>query len=853
MRLASWTVGLSIGVALALLTEATPRAAVVVGVPTAALAVVLLRWERPLWAELAVALAIGVYAGARAAEATPLPPGLVALGEDDGPELDGGARSAALASIEGWVLSAPEAASSGGREGSRLRVWATRVDGVDLASDQELTVGVSVANGVPALLPGDAVHFEGRLRSVRGLANPGVTDGTLVMRAAGVDVFAGVGAAAMMQVVAAPFQTAPGVDPRRRRPLGLTLLRAAAVARQRLGLAIDRVVVGPPGVLLHTAVLGERRATESAVEAGFRAAGATHVLSVSGLHLAAIAVVCFSGGRWILAHIPRLPLWLDVRAAAAALALPAIAFYTLLTGAAVATVRSAAMMAVALAGLMIGRRGSATGAIAGAVLLLLGWSPLVMADVSFQLSLLSVLALTIVAPRLAPAGRETASTGGRTWWRPVVRWLGRLGAASVAAGATTAPLVAHAFGEIAPAGPVGNLVLVPLIELVVVPFGLAGAVVGALGATGASVPFLTVAAWASRGSLAVAELFRLHAPLWLTRSPGVFETAGLSLGIACALWSAGGGAHRRSVRAVAAVLLAASSVSLVAQEIRRRSSSELVVTFLDVGQGDAAVIQAPGGRTLLIDAGGTYDGSFDPGERVIEPFLRARGIVRVDLMALSHPHPDHQGGMHRIVQRFPVGVLWTSGDDGRNPDYHLLVREARAAGVAMPVPKRWLGGGLTLEPLGPFVTVGADGAGEHIGPTAGVSVNDASLVLRAAFGARAVLFTGDIEADGEGELCGRTTVGQVVAADVLKVPHHGSRTSSSDEVLDAVHPGLAIMSLGWHNRFRFPRPEVVERYRARGIRLLRTDLHGAVTLTIGPDGHLTVTCARGCEAPAMPP
>jgi competence protein ComEC len=132
-------------------------------------------------------------------------------------------------------------------------------------------------------------------------------------------------------------------------------------------------------------------------------------------------------------------------------------------------------------------------------------------------------------------------------------------------------------------------------------------------------------------------------------------------------------------------------------------------------------------------------------------------------------------------------------------------------------------------------------------------VNDASLVVRAAFGGRSVLFTGDIEADGEGELDGRTSVGQVVASDVLKVPHHGSRTSSSSELLDTVRPGLAVMSLGWRNRFRFPRLEVVDRYRVRGIRLLRTDLHGAVTVTISPDGSLSTICARGCGQQGLPP
>jgi competence protein ComEC len=152
---------------------------------------------------------------------------------------------------------------------------------------------------------------------------------------------------------------------------------------------------------------------------------------------------------------------------------------------------------------------------------------------------------------------------------------------------------------------------------------------------------------------------------------------------------------------------------------------------------------------------------------------------------------------------------------------------------------------LLLQPLGPFV---GDERGEWIGPPRGLSVNDASLVVRAAVSGRALLFAGDLEADGEGELAGRAALGEAVAADVLKVPHHGSRTSSTPELIGAVAPAVAVISLGWHNRFHFPAPEVVARYEAAGARVLRTDRDGAVTVTIDPDGALAVSCERGCPA-----
>jgi competence protein ComEC len=160
-----------------------------------------------------------------------------------------------------------------------------------------------------------------------------------------------------------------------------------------------------------------------------------------------------------------------------------------------------------------------------------------------------------------------------------------------------------------------------------------------------------------------------------------------------------------------------------------------------------------------------------------------------------------------------VGAFWSSGDDGHNPEYRRFLALARQRAVATPDVAETRLGGASIVPLGPFESA-ADGASERIAAPAGLTVNDASLVLRVGFAGRGVLFAGDLEADGEGELTGRRDVGQIVAADVLKVPHHGSRTSSTPELVDAVAPALAVISLGWRNQFHFPAPEVVARYAA---------------------------------------
>ena len=807
MLLPYWCACFAIGIAFGA-TVSFARVPSGVAVVCALLLAAALAWRRAERVAVGAFLfAVGLLWVCRAAPADNTERGRAAAAAVFGGHVD----DDQLAALEGVVLHGPETAA----HGTRLVVAIDRVDGRPLSG----TVQLSVATGWPDFGPGERVHFSSRLRAARGLRNPGLSDPAIAFRAAGIDALTGVSSAGDIARAA----QAPSDGPR----------RLAFRARRAMRAAIEAEATGEAAAFLRTAVLGERRGVSDEVEAHFRAAGATHVLSVSGLHLAAVAGLFFLCVRALAARIPRLPLLIDPRAVAAVVALPALAFFTLLTGEAVATERSALMIAVGMVAFIVGRSPSGPSAVAAAGLALLVSSPLLLFDVSLQLSFASVIGMVMLARALGPRGRAGH------WWTRVGFWLWRFGAATASATAATAPLVAHHFGEIAPASPLGNLALVPLVELVVVPCGLLGAALGSWAQWLGHWP-LRVAVLATRAALAIAAAFGAHAPVWLCRMPNTFETVALSAGLLLGAGAAVAPPGRRRLRwAAALVFLVLASGSLVVRDVVRRCDPSLRVTFLDVGQGDAAVIEVPGGRTLVIDGGGTYDGSFDPGQRVVEPFLRRRGVASIDLMALSHPHPDHMGGLQWLVQRFGVRALWTSGDDGKNPAYARLLSAAQARGTpAAPPAPTWFGP-LFAEPLGPWL----DG---RIAAPPGMSVNDASLVLRLDFAGRALLFPGDLEADGESELVGRATAGQTVRADVLKVPHHGSRTSSGDEFLDAVQPSLAVASLGWKNRFRFPSAEVAARYAARHVRWLRTDLAGAVTVTIDRRGAIAVGCERGC-------
>jgi competence protein ComEC len=270
---------------------------------------------------------------------------------------------------------------------------------------------------------------------------------------------------------------------------------------------------------------------------------------------------------------------------------------------------------------------------------------------------------------------------------------------------------------------------------------------------------------------------------------------------------------------------------------RALSATDLRVTFLDVGQGDAALLETQG-HVALIDAGGSIGGGPDPGALAVLPLLAARRITHLDWVVLSHPHPDHYGGLRAVLDGVSVGELWDNGQaeaeatDAESPVAQLLASAQRNGTRVRAPPDLCHGehrlGSARVQVLAPCPTFDL-----------GLGPNDNSFVLRVAHGARSFLFTGDIEHEAEAAL---TRTPSTLRSDVLKVPHHGSRTSSTEALLRAVAPSLAVVSAGRANRFGHPHPEVAARLAQHVERVLRTDQVGGVQV-VSDGSHLTVTTA----------
>jgi len=813
MHLAFWTAFLALGIALGITVG---HVAVTASVATALAAALVWLGARTL-AMACAALALGAWLGEREVHLATAPPQF----EENRPvtvvaRVVRGADVARAAPDPGED---PRAGEGAGRGASKRCHLLLEVDSVD-KRPLSATLSLLVVDGVPDLAPGDWVRFTARLYLPRGFANPGLPDARLLARGQGIDLLASVKTPAMLQ----PAQGSTDLVAYAR--------RLAFRMRQSMAQAIDARLAEPAAGFVRTMVVGERSHVPTLVEDGFRAAGATHVLSVSGLHLAVVVALVFHSLYRLLLRIPAWSLRMAPKALASLLSLPVCGFYTLLTGEAVATVRSALMAALVLGAAVVNRPLSLCAAVAAAAMILLLRSPLALLDVSFQLSFASVIGLGLFARWLSPRDQGRGPMGR------VRTWLLRSFSASFAASLVTMPLVAHHFGEVTPAAPIGNLVLVPVVEIVVLPCGLVGSLLALVHPWLGALPLL-VAGHASCLALALAEVFRRLAPVVLVRFAYWGETLVLVAAAGCLLRAFFQGARRRRWFVLAATLTLVALASLAGREAVRRGRDDLCVTFLDVGQGDAAVIEGPRGFVALVDGGGRHDNSFDTGARIVEPVLRARGITKLDLVVLSHPHPDHMNGLFRILGRFPVAVLWTHGDDGKNPAYRELIRLAAQRGVPTPLPTVMARDGLTIEAVSPWLA----GA---IGVLPRLSANDASLVVRLSYRGRNILFTGDIGEAGEAELLDRRQAGADLACDVLKVPHHGSRYGSSAELLDALGPRLAVVSAGRFNRFGLPSPDALVRYRERGIEILRTDRDGAVSVSVDGRGDIRAACARGC-------
>lgn len=704
--------------------------------------------------------------------------------------------------VEGWIVEAPELGAE--REVQTLEILAAAPGPLAELQAAQGRARVFIARrsdarrGAPRCgLPGDRVRLWTTLHRPDPPRFLGDRDGLAQATIQGVALLGSAGGPERCKVLRAGERRG--------------LREAILLRRERIRAAIFELLEPEPAALVAAFAIGDRAGVESSLLADFGSSGLLHLMAVSGLNLAVVVGAITWLSRRLLSLSPLATRAFGPARCAALIGLLAAALYTVLVGAPASAVRAAWMVAYALLATLLRRRATLLGAISFGVLSAAAVEPRILSDVSFQLSLAAVMGLSWLGRPFEPWLRARP--------RPLAALLRTLLATPLATLATL-PIAARAFGSVSLIGLLSNVPAAPLGGVALVPAALLGGLL-APEAPALARPLLGLAAWLTSLLSWLASAFAgLPGGAVPVVPPSLLEMLLFWAGLLGLFLGRGKG------RLLGAAALAAALLGSGARAWLPRAGSEVVLSFLPVGQGDGAVIELPDGKVAVIDCG-----PVGAGARVIAPFLRAKGHRRIDLLVLSHPHGDHTGGCGELAAAFPIGLVLDNGDRREAPpalDAQLAALGARrpALGEALEL------GGATLRVLGPTVTA-----------TAARKVNDGSIVLElSAFGQR-VLLAGDAEAEEERALLAHG-LGPVA---VLKLGHHGSKTSSTEAFLDALRPRLAIASLGPRNHFGFPHRPVVERLAARSIPLLRTDELGAVELRISPEG-LRARCALrpGC-------
>ena len=550
--------------------------------------------------------------------------------------------------------------------------------------------------------------------------------------------------------------------------------------------------------LLRALGLGDRGTLSPETRRRFRSLGISHLLAVSGLHLAILAGLSF----WLLAGLLRRSAWLsarmDTRRCALLSCLGSTGAYALLTGGGVPVQRAWVFFSVAVLASLILRTVGASSRLAAAALVVLVLEPAALFDPGAQLSFAAAAALLSSSHRSSPGG-----------FQDLLR-------ASATATAVTAPIAAWHFGSSAPTALLVNLLAVPWSGIVALPAALAAVALSTL----PSGVFVSVGLGVC-DALAGASLDAVAKLAELLPTPSAAPRAPTAILVVAAVALAVTRAKATRWRVLGAMVV---SLGLVVAPPQRFDPEPPRLVALDVGQGDALLVQGVEG-TLLVDAGAALPGRWDRGERDVLPALAALGVQRLALVIASHGDLDHRGGLPAVLEGIDVGRLWLPLGQRNSPDFEELIAVAHRRGIRVEAR----GAGSPALQLGDLRV-------QPLWPPSGFRPkrrNDASLVVRVEQGAHRVLLAGDIEARAEAALLAS---GTPLRAEILVVPHHGSRTSSTRAFLDRVAPRVAVISAPCVGRFPTPHVEVLKRLRDRGIQTWWTGRDGAVRISLAEPG-----------------
>ena len=705
---------------------------------------------------------------------------------------------------------------------------------------------------------GDYIRFQSRIRLPHNFGNPGGFDYEKYLLIRGILARAFVNDATGFVIL--------------RRETGNALRTRVERFRNLIRESILETAPGTEGKIIQAMILGDQKEIPKAVMEKFNRTGTTHIIAISGFNIGIVAVFSLFVIRLLLKSSEYLQLRYNVNRISTLFAILVVIFYTFIAGSGISVVRASIMVVLFMVAILINRERDLYNTLALAALFILIATPYSLFDISFQLSFIAVASLLFLAPRmtalLPPLPRPESSN--MTHQERLVHHSKKALRAgvifffvSLSATLGTLPLILFYFNRLSIVALAANLIVVPILGVLAIPFCLFIILAVPISIPLADIVIRISAVLVSISLSLVDTLAALHWSSVYVSTPTLLEIGAFYLLlITSGFWLDRLNQNGKSIpsgkmalrwKIIPLFLILFFVVDGTWLYLKEQRRDRLTLTAVDVGQGSATLIRFPGGKRMLVDGGGFFNETFDVGKYVMAPFLWKERINRIDIVVLSHPHPDHLQGLLFILENFHVGEVWTTGEGSDTPLYlafHQIIQERG-------IPLRILSdrspaldvSGVVIRILNPSGTSAIpDSARSSLPPeenqpdpsaspvtllTAkrGFSiseyVNDRSLVMKLTFGRRSFLLPGDISKATEIRIV-ESTVG--LDSDVLFVPHHGGFRSSTVPFLEKVRPQVAVVSCGADNVFHDPHPDVLGRLERFRSQIYRTDRDGAVTI-----------------------
>lgn len=608
----------------------------------------------------------------------------------------------------------------------------------------------------------------------------------------------------------------------------LTQLRHVA------GLQMDFIKDKDSKQMMKAMLLGSSQRINKDLEDAFRNTGTSHLLVVSGLHLAMVMGFLYLFFRLIFSLYPPLLLRVPVRQLSYWTALPFLIFYAVLVGFSPSVLRS--LLSIILLGFLIIHKHSRNilSLLYLVAFILLFFQPLLLFDLPFQLSFLSLFSILILVP---PATRYLEKRFPPLRTKKFIFWILEIILATSAVQIGLFPLLTNQFHKISLFALPANVILIPYFSFILMPLGMLGLFFSWLYSPASAFFFQSVSYFSEPVIYFVKGLnsisWNTH---WLTR----LSDLQILLYVSLVLIVVSSLEKRKKIFALLLLILLNCSAWFYPSWADSRRQ-DFRISFLDVGQGDAILLEFPKGVKMLVDAGGSWNSNFDIGEKVVLPALLDRGIRNLDYLVLSHPHPDHFLGMKSLLQAYTPREFWWNGQMLESEDLKSLLAALEKKGIPI-LQKNAKSSEIDLN--GARIDFLYPPENFQNSPTAsGASVNNNSLVMKIQDRALNVLLTGDIQQEAERVIARENELSPV---DILKVPHHGSNTSSTEAFLQRFPSRYALIQAGRNNRFGFPKAEVMQAYQVNKSIVLGTYQNGEVEF-IWDGKKLDVSCLSGCD------